>query len=185
MRNVGLKPASTLPYALLGLICRMARLCKKQTLARGVTGVVVLFLSVACEPGQASMPVARHPAGYALLSAEIRRLSEKVTALESQLQQEQRNAARARQETQVQRERIVTLEGQITAPGDELSVRPPPVNVAATMQAEAELRVAYRAMMRAIERLDISVEEKAALKASLRPTRSLDRQNPWSVAAFE
>lgn len=147
-------------------------------------GVFCLLSAIACEP-EAGTRVAKDPVAYTALRAEILRLSEKVTALELQLQQEQRNAARARQETQEQRERIVALEGQVTTPGEDVIARSPPASVATTMQAEAELRIAYRAMMRAIERLDISAEEKAALKGSLRPTRSLDRQNPWSVASFE
>ena len=154
-----------------------------RILARGGTGAVALLLAIACEPSEASMPVARDPLGYVPLKAEVQRLSAKVTALETQLQMEQRNAARARQATQEQRERIVVLESQVTPPSDAVVTRAPPASMATTMQAEAELKIAYRAMMRAIERLDISAEEKAALKASLRPTRSLDRENPWAAVA--
>ncbi len=184
MRVLELKLGRVEPYLLLGLTRLMARRSNSmRILARGGTGALVLLLSIACEPSEASMPVARQPAGYAPLSAEVQRLSAKVTVLESQLQMEQRNAARARQAMQEQRERIVALESQGTTPGAAGVDRLPPSSVATTMQAEAELKIAYRAMMRAIERLDISAEEKAALKASLRPTRSLDRENPWSAVA--
>lgn len=186
MRRTGLKPARRRPFPLLELNCRMARRSdNKLRPPRVIGGIFVILLGCACEPIEATLPAARVPARDLGLSVEIQRLAQKVTVLEVQVQQEQRNAARARQQTQEQRERIAMLEAQTVVPADGAVGHPPPASAVTTIQAEAELRVAYRAMMRAIDRLDISPEEKAALKGSLRPTRSLDRQNPWSVASFE
>jgi hypothetical protein len=155
-----------------------------RVLAEGTVALVVALLATACETSQVPAPAVKDPARLGVVEGEVLRLTARINALESQLRLEHKNAARARQETQEQRERLAALENQIPTPAADPAPSPPAASTATTMQAEAELRAAYRALMRAIERMDISAEEKAAIKSSLRPTRTLDHDNPWSIAKY-
>jgi hypothetical protein len=50
---------------------------------------------------------------------------------------------------------------------------------------EDELQRAQRALLRVIERLELSTEARRALLQGLRPVRALDRANPWVAATDE
>jgi TolA-binding protein len=137
------------------------------------------------------------------LQAQVQRLSLKVAALETQLQKEHRAITRERLVNQEQRERLAKLESdfsakvsdparegstatadaQVTVDPGSIATERASVTLAARMTVEAELRQAHLALMRAIERIAVSPEEKALLKNSLRPARSLDPDNPWATAS--
>jgi hypothetical protein len=142
-----------------------------RAVARGLGGVALALTLTACARSAATTPTPNDAARLHTLEAEVLRLSAKVNALEDLLQQERRStlAVRNRQSPRGAPETTPT------------TLEP---NTANAVRAEAELRLAYKALMRAIERLDVGAEEKEALKSHLRPTRALDHENPWSVAEY-
>lgn len=151
--------------------------------ARAAVCSGALLAQLACESTHAAATHAQSSSRGTQLEREIFRLSARVNALEIQLNQERRSAAARRLESNTQRERLAAFEGQASAVpfGDAV---PRGMNVNGSTQVQAELRRALPLLMRAIERLDISSEEKAALKSSLRPSRALDPDNPWSIAKY-
>lgn len=183
-----------------------SRTCKDWTIVPIVTIALGMGSTVlGCATRQADRARASTSAGAQQLQAEVQRLSLKIATLETQLQQQHRAIARERLVNQEQRERLTELENGTSSvesdairvaasssgaasgtidPGHVPSQRAS-TSLAVRMTAEAELRQAYLALMRAIERMDISAEEKAVLKNSLRPTRSLDPQNPWATARHQ
>jgi hypothetical protein len=180
----------------------------KKVLVNCFIGLSVILLTDACGPVSSENAHLQQQVQLLKLRGEIQRLVARIDSLEVALRMEQSSAARAQQQTQEQRLRIVALENEPQMRAVRASTTPTPPNVEhetlgaippdarehrpqsnlrsanSAAQAEAELVLAYRALTRAIERLDISAEEKAALKNSLRPTRSLDHNNPWSVADY-
>jgi hypothetical protein len=106
-----------------------------------------------------------------------------VAALESQILLERQNAARIQQDSARQLARIAALEANTSNVAAATDPGPRSLGTPGS-SAEAELRMTMQLLMRAIERLDISADEKAMLKSSLRPTRTIDRENPWSMARY-
>jgi hypothetical protein len=155
----------------------------RQALASGLAGLLVALLALACTASRGRALPVQASRQSTSLEAEVMRLSARIGALENQLLQDRRALTRAQQETQEQRERVAALESQVPASrGESSQLSSSTPATVGTTQVEEELRVAFRALSRAIERLDISAEEKAALKSSLKPTRQLDHDNPWSLA---
>lgn len=178
------------------------RICTDWTVVSAAIAFPIALSMLGCATSQVDSARARDATGARQLQAEVQRLAVKVTALETQLQKEHKAIARERLVNQEQRERLASLESESSSQASDSSrvevaatisaretvepasvpPRQPRVSLAARMTAEAELRQAYLALMRAIDRMAISAEEKAALKSSLRPTRSLDPENPWATA---
>ncbi|HEY5959751.1 MAG TPA: hypothetical protein VIV60_24525 [Polyangiaceae bacterium] len=164
----------------------MARNCRfQQPFVKGVISLAVVLSMCGCEATvTASNPHAADARRGLELQGELSRLSARLALLENQILLERQNAARMQQESVQQRVRIAALETR-TAPAPVADEAVPPSSVSARgLSAEAELRLTLQLLMRAIERLDISADEKAMLKNSLRPARAIDRDNPWSMAQY-
>jgi hypothetical protein len=142
-----------------------------QALVCRLGGLGLALMLVACARPAAIRTMPKDSVRLRALEAEVLRLSVKVNELES-LQQ------KARRSTLAARDRQSPLGTSETAPAMLET------NAADAVNAERELRFVYKALMRAIERLEISTEEKEALKSHLRPIRTLDHENPWSVAEY-
>jgi hypothetical protein len=142
-----------------------------RALVSGSSGVVLALILIACAPSAATVQTPKDSANVDALKAEVLRLSARVNALENRSRQEQ-HSDRAGFKTQA----------PPAVPGTASSMRE--ANPTDALRVEAELRLVYKALMRTIERLDVSAEEKEALKSHLRPVRSLDRDNPWSMAQY-
>jgi hypothetical protein len=148
--------------------------------------VAVLFAATsafACQANQAAKPAASQVRQATWLRAEVERLGARVVLLERKLEQDHRTIAKQRVDNQEQRARLVALEAQSAMNQRSTAEAESNLSIVARMTVEAELRQAYQAVMRAIERMDISTEERAALKNSLRPTRAIDSENPWASAS--
>lgn len=156
---------------------------------------VLLMLGCQASAGSSQAPTIARPPNKVvpLQSAEIARLTHRIEVLEQQLQQERRSAALDRIENQQQRERLLALEGRLAAQATDSArstavteslPRASRASLATTVEVEAELRHVFQSLLRAIERMDITEQEKSALKNSLKPTRSLDQSNPWASAGY-
>lgn len=154
--------------------------CRISSPKLAVASVIAVWTALGCNPSERPDP--HLPSQLTALHLEVQRLSMRIASLERQLQIEHRAVAKERLTNQEQRERLASLEAQSSMKESPASSDSSTQSAAAHMTAEAELRQAYRAVMRAIERMNLSAEEKAALKNSLRPTRPLDSENPWASA---
>lgn len=175
----------------------MARSRRSRQTAGSPYGACAVLLMLGCQAtaGNSQAPTLARPQSESapLGSADIVRLAHRIDVLEQQLQQERRAAALDRFENQQQRERLLALEGRLAAQVAE-SQRSTVVteslptasraSLATTVQMEAELHHAFQSLLRAIERMDITEQEKSTLRNSLRPTRSLDQSNPWASAGY-
>jgi outer membrane murein-binding lipoprotein Lpp len=122
----------------------------------GVLGVV-LWVAVGCagspKPVDGSARVNQ-------LASEVERLSREVARLAQRLEAEQKLVRSAR-----------------PVPAQDCPVPQPAA--AASVSVETELRNTQRALVRIVERLDLSPEAKRELLMAARPSRQLDDANPW------
>jgi outer membrane murein-binding lipoprotein Lpp len=97
------------------------------------------------------------------LSHQIEQLNRRVTELSRQLAEQRARTAEAS---------LIHRTAVCQAPE-------PMRSVSAAVSVEVELRAAQRALARLIERLDLTPETRRELLQNLKPTRSLDTENPW------
>lgn len=106
------------------------------------------------------------------LTREVTRLNQRVASLSVALAAQNARIEQSARETEalprLADDKRVACHGQ-----SEMRAEPTGVNV------ELELRSAQRALVRVIERLDLTPEAKRELVQSLKPARSLDTENPW------
>jgi outer membrane murein-binding lipoprotein Lpp len=109
------------------------------------------------------------------LTREVTRLNQRVASLSVALAAQNARIEQSARETEalprLANDESVACHGQ-----SELRAEPTGVNV------ELELRAAQRALIRVIERLNLTADAKRELLQSLKPARSLDTENPWVAA---
>jgi prefoldin subunit 5 len=97
------------------------------------------------------------------LSHQIEQLNRRVTELSRQLAEQRARTAEAS---------LIHEMAVCHAPE-------PMRSVSSAVSVEVELHAAQRALARLIERLDLSPETRREILQNLKPTRSLDTENPW------
>ena len=116
----------------------------------------------------------------ARLQAETAKLQAEIAALQARLMERERSSAELRREYAKLAQRIDRLLELQQRTYQAVAEKPAaPVEYRA-LPAPTERQLEIRAMIRAIDRLDLTPEQKRALIQMLRTPRELDGSNPWN-----